>query len=283
MHPTHIFLHIPKAGGSTVVDIVKRQYPRGSAYELVTRGGQLARNTQRFIELPEPEKAKIRILMGHMGFGLHETFKQPAVYFTMLRQPVSRVVSSYEYAKEHPRHALHKVIHDKKLSLRAFVEARLTYQTENGMTKNIAGKTEFEEATPALLEQALHNLEQHFAAVGFTDQFDKSLIVFKHALQWPGWPVYFHKNKTVNKKGLQGYDKADLKAIEELNKYDMALYATARTHFDSVVANLPRSIEQQLREFEAANRQFRSTHRWQFQLEEWARSAYKGFSKLLNR
>jgi hypothetical protein len=283
MNPTHIFLHIPKAGGSTVVDVIKRQYPKGSAYELVTRGGNLAQNTQRFIDLPQTDKEKIRILMGHMGFGLHQTFKQPTVYFTLMRQPVSRVVSTYEYAKEHPRHALHMAIHNKNLSLRAFVEARLTYQTENGMTKNIAGTTEFEEATPQLLATALNNLHTHFGAVGFTDQFDASLLLFKHALGWPNWPAYFHKNKTVHKKGVHSYNKADLKAIEDINRFDMELYATARAAFDQAIANLPDTIEQQLSALNTANQQFRKSHYWQFQLEEWTRSAYKGFSKLLNR
>jgi len=91
LEKTVIFVHLPKCAGSTLNRILLRQYKLSETYALA---GRSVRDS--FLELkrlPEEKKGGIRLLYGHMHFGLHEHLPQPCVYFTLLRDPVERVIS----------------------------------------------------------------------------------------------------------------------------------------------------------------------------------------------
>ena len=105
---TTIFLHIPKAAGSTLTTIIQRQYRPEEmikSYELIrfaaaTHGNLSSLESARFrysyVKTMAPEKlAQVKVLMGHEGFGFHNLFSAPTTYITMLREPVERVISHY--------------------------------------------------------------------------------------------------------------------------------------------------------------------------------------------
>lgn len=70
--PALIFVHIPKAAGTTLNHIIEAHYtPENSFATSMTRlhpNGSL----EAFEALSDAERARIRLLNGHMGFGLHE-------------------------------------------------------------------------------------------------------------------------------------------------------------------------------------------------------------------
>src|SRR5678815_616084 len=87
--PTVIFLHIPKTAGSTLDKIIDHQYKRTSIF---TRAYI---SMDEFKILPEAHREKIRVLRGHMHFGVHEYLPQSSIYITILRNPIDRVISHY--------------------------------------------------------------------------------------------------------------------------------------------------------------------------------------------
>ncbi|HWL64453.1 MAG TPA: hypothetical protein VNP73_00615 [Actinomycetota bacterium] len=76
---------MPRTSGSTLNSILTRQYRRREIHveELFNPS-----DIERFVALPESYRRRIRLLKGHMAFGLHRQLPQPARYFTMVRDPI---------------------------------------------------------------------------------------------------------------------------------------------------------------------------------------------------
>ena len=53
-----------------------------------------------FISLSDEKKMGIRLLKGHMPFGLHKNLPVDARYISILRDPIERVTSQYYYIKK---------------------------------------------------------------------------------------------------------------------------------------------------------------------------------------
>ena len=78
-----IFLHIPKAAGTTLTRILERYYNKDRIF--VIWGRRLQESIGEFTSLPAASRAEIMLLRGHMPFGLHEHLPEPSTYITMLR------------------------------------------------------------------------------------------------------------------------------------------------------------------------------------------------------
>src|SRR5579871_2524947 len=116
-----IFLHVPKAGGSTLHRILEREYSGRTVRE--TRFG--AEAEAELAGLTVAERNEVALLKGHMHFGLHELFPRPTTYVTFLREPVARIVSHYYYVRSHPDHFLHQTVVGESLDLHAYAESGL--------------------------------------------------------------------------------------------------------------------------------------------------------------
>ena len=88
-----IFLHLPKNGGNTIHYILKRLYPKKKVFTIKVKKGRLG--TDQFISLPRKKKNQIKVLKGHMYYGLHKYFETEVEYFTLLRNPTDRIISYY--------------------------------------------------------------------------------------------------------------------------------------------------------------------------------------------
>src|SRR5688500_14297279 len=178
--PTVIFVHIPKAGGTTLNRILQRQFPPQSVYRLGVRGPAM----ERLAAMPPADRARLRLFTGHVGYGLHALLPQAATYVTMLRDPVARVVSGYRYVQRTPEHAHHQAVVAGRMSLTDFVQSGISkILVDNGQTRILSGEPEaghaipFGACTPELLARAQANLDKHFAWVGLLERFDESVLL----------------------------------------------------------------------------------------------------------
>lgn len=126
-----IFLHMPKAGGTTLEEIVKRHYQGGKSFRFTGSD----ENAAEFRALPEEERASFDLLSGHIYFGIHEHVPSPATYMTMLRHPVERVVSLYHYVKRSPGHYLYKYGFADRRDVEDFVQRPITSEIDNWQTR----------------------------------------------------------------------------------------------------------------------------------------------------
>jgi len=129
---TVIFVHIPKTAGTTLYQIIDRNYAPDAIH--TARPADMVRAIKT---LDDARKAKIRILRAHAGFGLHESLPGPWAYFTILRDPIERVISYYYDICRTPQHGWHKQA--KSMGLKGFVESGLDAMMENGQTRLASG------------------------------------------------------------------------------------------------------------------------------------------------
>ncbi|MCS3754374.1 hypothetical protein GGP79_002338 [Salinibacter ruber] len=221
-----IFLHIPKAAGSTLIRILRRQYPPEQRHTIST-SPSVQMSIEAFRNKPEAERRGIRCVMGHGTFGLHNALVGPTQYIALLRDPVERIISHYYYVRRYTGHRLHDRLHAEGWSLHEYVSDSSNRELENGMVRCMTGATGGR-ITEADLDQALHNLDAYFAVSGTVQRFDASLLLMKQRLGWSS--VYYRKrNVTSDRPTKSNIPVHTLRLIRSKNRYDLQLYRHVRS------------------------------------------------------
>lgn len=236
--PTVLFLHIGKTAGATMRRALRRQFPDRLVLELrapTVRPGRLRRDgaVAYFATLPEEERARPRLIVGHFTYGLHEAVPRPSTYVTLLREPVALVRSQYQHVRRHPGHLLHeraKAYPD----LRTYIESGLSLEMDNSQTRALAGDTEtpFGACTPSMLARAKEHLEHAFRVVGITERFDESLVLMRLAF---GWDRLRYVPINVDRSRREPLSEADLELVRTRNGLDLDLYEWASRRFQATV------------------------------------------------
>jgi hypothetical protein len=247
-----IFLHIPKTAGSTLHSIIERQYPAGAIYNTI--GVRNRKAAERFRELPEADRARIRVLKGHMGFfGWHEFLPGPAVYITLLRHPVDRIISHYYYVLRSPGHPAHSHTVAEGLSLGDYLRAELTKEIDNQQTRILSAlPADVGGCSRLHLEQAQRHIVEHFALVGLTERFDESLILLRRLLGW-GSLFYGRRRVTPGRPREADVDRDTISLIERYNELDLELYRFAERRFEASIREAGPSLGRELRSFRRWN------------------------------
>lgn len=229
--PLVIFVHIPKTAGRTLRAIIRRQY---RPEEVCTTSREAGDPIQDFLALSEAEKARLRIVQGHFSYGLHEHVSRPAVYVTMLREPIARVISYYRFMCDNPNHNHHAAAID--LGLDGFLRSRMSKAIDNGQLRYLAAVEDipFGACTDAMLDAALANLEQRFVAVGLVEAFDDSILLMRRALGW-GIPAYMPLNVSKHRVGEGRLTDETLALLRDYNRFDLQIYEYARRRFQAAV------------------------------------------------
>ena len=225
---TVIFLHIPKTGGLTLTKIAKKNYDSSSIYEV--RNAKV--DIDKFRQLSIEEKRKIKLLAGHVRFGIHEDIPQQSTYITMLREPVERVISAYFYMRSTPNHPFHKKISQKD-TFEDFLETRWP-GFNNGqvrMLSGVGGKVKYGKCDREMLETAKYNLNNFFSVIGITERFDEFLILCQRSLGYK-FPLYTKVNVTKKRPLKEQISKKALRIIEEDNALDLELYNYVKEQFE---------------------------------------------------
>jgi hypothetical protein len=94
----------------------------------------------------------------------------------------------------------------------------------------------------AIVALAMDVLENRLAGFGLTEQFDDSLLLFKHALGWKPYPVYTRLNEKSRSRALQ-FSDGQIRRIREKNAIDIRLYEAASKVFRSRLAKHAGAME----------------------------------------
>lgn len=249
------FVHIPKAGGSTLHRIIDRQYPRRTILRL-----DMQRSDWPAViaGISEKQKQEALCLRGHMPYGVHKFIARETRYITILRDPVKRFVSKYKNLLREPERAPELGIPlDRLGTLEDFTAFQVERNAMNFQTRMIAGYLDLANPLPPYpplpadaLEVALRNIERDFAVVGIMERFDESLVLMKQAL---GWGTLLYARQNVSYQGLKPAQipQETLDLIRAHNSLDDEMYRWAR-------AELDRKIEEAGAEFHADLRRTRN-------------------------
>lgn len=233
-----IFLHIPKAAGSSLQEWVVRHFPGGKAFRFL--GDQQTWN--KFAELPVEERARFDVLLGHVNFGVHELLPDAATYITMLRDPVDRVVSHYYYVLSTPTHYLHKKVAGRGYTLLEFALTRVSHELDNDQVRWLTSRQHDEIPVGGIerriLDEAKWNLEHGVAAIGLMERYSESLRCFEKAFAWDHIPIHTARNVNSDRPPLSEIQAEAIEAIREVNRYDVELYEFAQALFEEQLNRL---------------------------------------------
>lgn len=235
MNETVIFLHIGKTAGSTMRQILKRQFPSSQTLTVRARRRPREETLADFARLPEAERLQPRLIMGHTVFGLHEHVPRPSRYVTMLRDPAKLAISQYRYVLRTPGHRHHDQA--QGMSLREYIESGLALEMDNSQTRAVAGDigTPYRGCTPEMLETAKRNLAEHFAWVGITERFDESVVLLGRTF---GWPDVRYVSANVA-RGAAPPSESELELVRRSNHLDQELYDHCCRLLDERIAGEP--------------------------------------------
>src|SRR5262245_43916521 len=107
------FLHIPKTAGTTFRTLLESRFRPEEVCPVYGR--------RELAGLAPGALDSYRLFRGHLGFLLPAVLGRPLTILTLLREPVSTVVSMYHFFRRLPEHPLHPVIERERLTLDEFV------------------------------------------------------------------------------------------------------------------------------------------------------------------
>lgn len=254
---TAIFLHIPKTAGTTLSRIVERQYPRRHTYTIMETTGPHSGRPQDFAQLPDAQRASIRLVKGHVAFGIHRTLPTPFTYFTMLREPTARVLSHYAHARRDPQHNLYPSMQKMTLAEALAQKAHVAMAFDNFQTRLISGiwnTVPFGMVDEDMLERAKEHLRRYFAVVGLVERFDESLLLLQLQFGWRA--VYYTRHNTsAPHYNLEAHpaNEQTLQLIRRHNRLDDELYRFAADRCAQQIAQAGPRFRRRLRRFQTIN------------------------------
>ena len=97
-----IFQHIPKTAGSTIHAVLDNQYPAAQIHSTFAATMD-DKELDRLRQLSETERKGLKLVKGHMPFGVHTLLPGRSRYLTFLRHPIDRIISNYYFILNNPQ------------------------------------------------------------------------------------------------------------------------------------------------------------------------------------
>lgn len=245
---------MPKAGGTTFNDVLKRQYNKDSIYEI--DGYDQDASFDKLINLPDSEKEKINCVIGHQRYGAHSHMTKKFEYITILRDPVQRVLSDYYYMKLMSKGDISNYINSKHFTFEEYLNSNILPNISNFQCRLISGVKEplmgmnLKPVPESCLEKAKRNLN-NFLYVGLIENFDENLIILRELL---GWENIYYEKKRVNTLKPKEYEEKIIQMIREKNKLDIELYEYAKKTFEKSKLNYGKTLRSDLNKFQKVNK-----------------------------
>jgi Galactose-3-O-sulfotransferase len=239
------FVHIPKTGGGTVIQMFSQAYSR-SKVTLHDAGNYLAGPDKAARKLSRREGGWLqwerqggRVTAGHVPYALFRQYlPQGTRYMTFLREPVDRVVSHYHQHLQPLGDTTPRATSGKKRSAASIVEALEASdpRTCNLATRLLCGHpARTAQLSDGALEDAKANL-RGFAFVGLQERFEESMVLLQRMLGLDLTP-YVNRHVTVGRPLVEDLSDEERRLIREHNELDSELYEFAQELFDEAVAS----------------------------------------------
>tara|TARA_Y100000780_G_scaffold74421_1_gene66813 strand:+ start:29 stop:847 length:819 start_codon:yes stop_codon:yes gene_type:complete len=248
-----INLHIPKTGGTTLRDIIYRQYPINNIITTPT----LNESKSIINNLSLNKLKQLDIIQGHLQYGIHENLNRNIKYITIIRDPVKRVLSTYYYILNQENNPHNLSTDNKQMTIYDYIKSGINPFLINGQTQLISGKTgdidnpiiESEE----LFSLAKENIENDFLFLGITEMFDETILILKNMLGWH-MPYYSIANRTKKKPNYDAVNPTIISFIKEHNQLDIKLYNITKTSLLNRIAEENDIFQNRINKFKKINR-----------------------------
>jgi len=242
----NIFLHLPKTAGSSIWEILDLNYSNTETLAIGGNYESVKDHLSQIGKVSKDEISELKIVKGHFKYGIHESFPHDKFsYFTILRNPYTRVLSHYNFVLQMKGHQLHETVIKERMTFRDYIESGVTEEVNNGMTRLLSGYEELlQKPYPEsnirygsndneMLQKASHNLLNNMAGFGIQESFKDSLYFMKNSFQLKN-VKYVAKNITSKNKDALSLEEKQL--IKKYNALDIELYEIAKQKFNQRVS-----------------------------------------------
>jgi hypothetical protein len=160
----------------------------------------------------------------------------------MLRDPIDRVVSHYHFVVSNPGHYLNPVIAGRRFTLHDYAVTRASHELDNDQVRWLCARHHFDvpvgQVSRAMVDEAKWNLANAFSVVGIMERFGQSVRCMEAAFGWDRTALPDRKNVNRARPRLGEIPEDTLRAIEEINRYDLELYQFALELFEEQAVRL---------------------------------------------
>ena len=226
-----LFNHIPKTGGVTLRIILNRVY--GIDKVFLISSTNIGESLSMFGNLTDKDRDLFDVVAGH-GAELFAPMLKDPFRITILREPLALFVSQYHYLRTRTDSGFYDAVRPLQ-NLEEYIDFAVKNGQDNLLTRYLSDSLKFlantDEVIPDmrksgddLLVQAIHNLQGYDAVIDL-DDFDAGVFALAHKLGWKKIPVYRKANTNKNNPGVETLDPELRKQLQELLKYDLALYS----------------------------------------------------------
>jgi len=244
-----IFQHLPKSGGTTIDHVLAAAARRcGRGYlrfgvgkgcdppVWIAPGWTGAWGTvEQHVQTRAPTPA-FTICSGHFPHGVHGVLDRPARYITLVRDPVAREISSYNY------HYQNGVLDESESLGDLLSQGRLL---DNPQTRMLAGPAAMRgSCTEDTFNQAQTNLERDFAIVGVTEHAHDFLGAVLGLLAFPA-VRYVHRRVTAIRR-IESPDATLTHLLQQVHAWDLRLHRTCQERWQAFVHRHRDSIPRQV-------------------------------------
>ena len=230
---TLLFLHIPKTAGSSLRNALSQVYlPTAQLYLYDAPGPGRTMDLDTFEALAPEERSKPRFIAGHFYFGLHTTIPRPAMYVTVIRDPVERVASLYHHyrrvaalGKDTRAGQEGRRILDDEMSLVDWGFGLERIEIDNEVVRRVAGRQDvpFGHCSDDMLADALEKVDEYFAQVLVVEHLDRSVRQLDGVLGTRLPPVG-RVNVNEARAPIDAMGPEVLERVRSLNQLDIAFH-----------------------------------------------------------
>ncbi|WMS43580.1 sulfotransferase family 2 domain-containing protein [Acuticoccus sp. MNP-M23] len=168
--PVIIHLHVPKCAGTSIKFSLKERI--GLRMLSAEHSDEMA----RFEAMPASERdAAYDCVAGHIVWGMHEKFTRPVIYISVVRDPLERLCSFFNYVHLQPGHPAHERIANTLPDINAinphWIERTPGFRAQftNLICRHFAGKEVTEAGYDALETRLLDDMSAGRFVTGTLD------------------------------------------------------------------------------------------------------------------
>ncbi|MFN3449043.1 MAG: hypothetical protein ACK44F_10135 [Roseococcus sp.] len=230
--PLFLFLHIPKTAGSSLRRVLQQMF--APHLHFFTESGELAHTPEHLARWADPAFYDDYLLLGgHVGRNhpvmRAEAARRRRIYISVMRDPVRRAVSGYDFSRRFPRHPMREWLANKTLLQAITTPGPFRDRYVNDQLRYVFGTT-----NPDLAESRLHEDNHILAPIEKLEAFVDTISAVSGMPRPPAVP---RLNTAVD------LSDAGIERAEEQPDYPLALEAIAEANAEEA-----RFIERHLRD-----------------------------------